>query len=296
MAVLTESNWLEKKLKEELVNNNIIFEEQKPIYEKGNFFMPKYVVDFYLTNDGVDLVVECDGYSYHSSDRDKQHDKERDEWLRYQGYKNIVHFTSNQLRYSMDVVIKIIKNNLKLTAYKKEELVFKNANKKKQYIKNIENDNLHEVELFYQYISVGDKLYLVYKFRDNTLKKTSEERILNICDVPEKSAGELSLLLALKDLKKSVKLTVYCCSQWLTNYFNNKSKSNVETIFLKQISKILLQQNYKFKYLNTTRNSSYYFRPYDERLISQELISRCKQECYAKQTKEFVSITSLLLV
>lgn len=293
MAILFESNWLENQLKSELIRQGINFEEQKHIYEKGDYFFPKYVVDFYLVNGSIDLIVECDGISFHSSDKDKKNGTNRDKWLKLHGYKNIVHFTSNQIKYDLDIVIKIIKHKLGLQCFSKSEMEFKKR-KEAQFVVNVSNENLHDVELFYQYITTCDRLFLVYKFRDNSIQKVSEERIINVCNVPDKLAGELSLYLALKDLKKPVKLIVYCCSQWLTNFFNKKVHCDIKTDVLIKIEKILKNHNYIFRYLNTTRNSSYYYKPQDERLITQELMSRCRQQCYAKQTKEFVSFQSLI--
>ncbi|MCM1195067.1 MAG: endonuclease domain-containing protein [Firmicutes bacterium] len=294
MAILSESNWLENKLKEALIKNGIQFEEQKRIYEKGDHFHPKYVVDFYLTNGANDLIVECDGFSFHSSDKDVAYGIERDRWLKSRGYKNIIHFTSNQIKYESDTVLAVIKNKLGIAKADKNETKFRGKTRRTKPVINIKNSNLHDVELFYQFITDGDKVYVTYKFRDNTLRKASEERIVNVCNAPTERAGDVALLAALKDLKKSVTLTVYCHSEWLTNYFNGVILRSNAAPLLTKLNDLLRNHNYIFKYLNTTRAADYYFNPQDERLICRELYSRCRQQRYTDKTNDFIDYNLLI--
>ena len=59
----------------------------------------KYHVDFLVEKNGVQVVVECDGRAYHSSDEAKAKDKERDSYLQERGYL-VLRFTGGEINGS----------------------------------------------------------------------------------------------------------------------------------------------------------------------------------------------------
>ena len=87
MAILFESSThIEFLLKNALIEEGFEFIEQFRIYEGGIFSEVKYVADFLLINEDIRLIVECDGFFYHSG-RDKlKKQMVRDNWLQTRGY------------------------------------------------------------------------------------------------------------------------------------------------------------------------------------------------------------------
>ena len=142
---------------------------------------------------------------------------------------------------------------------------------------------MHRVTLYYAYIQVKDKVWVAYKFQDDTLERFSEERMKVFYNVPDKWGSALSIYVALCDLKRSVELLTYCSSEWLTTYLNGLLDSGQEAeVLLEKIQAELKKHNYLFKYINTRRDFTYYNRPAAERLIIHELQSRCRQLRYGK--------------
>lgn len=87
----------------------------------------------------------------------------------------------------------------------------------------------------------------------------------------------------MRALKKSVKLLVYCQTEFLVRYFNNCKNFSNQNEELKTIFKELQKHNYLFKYINCTRDAAYYDKPQDERLIIQELKPKVRQYSYSKR-------------
>lgn len=281
MAILFESDSpIELLLKDALLKTGIDFQEQYRIYENPNALIPKYVVDFLARNGERCVVIECDGSSWHSSDFDARKSVQRDNWLNQHGYKTVLHFTSYQIKYEMEVVVSIIKHNLGIEFVPKKQRSFHGKRKRTTYINNIPNAVLHRVELHYACMQMFDKVWLVYKYQDLTLNRFSEERIQLIINVPRKMANELAVYISLRDLKRSVNLLVHCHSEWLTAYCNKIVKKKKEDGILDRIDNLLLQHNYLFSYLNMQRDISHYDTPSDAQFISSELSSRCKQIRY----------------
>ncbi|MGM9601869.1 MAG: endonuclease domain-containing protein [Faecousia sp.] len=280
MAItVTSTTPIELLLKNALQKENLNFKEQYRIYEKGNSYHPKYVADFLVTFQGRSVIVECDGFSYHSSDFDVVQDIQRDNWLKQHGYGKVLHFTTFQLTYETNTVLLIIKQNLGIVNVPKSKLKFKGKKVRKSYITNIPNsDKLHNVTLYYSYTQVKDQVWIVYKFQDNTLNRFSEERIKSFYNVPDKIGNELSIYTALKDLRKSVNLLIYSSSDWLTAYLNQlvQAKSDPHNL-LSQIDEILKTHNYLVKHINANRDTSYYEHPSQAQFIVHELHSRCLQ-------------------
>lgn len=288
MAILTRSDTpIELLLKAALQKENLTFREQQRIYEKGSDLHPKYVADFVVLFHDTSIIVECDGESYHSSDLDVKRDIERDQWLMCHGYQKVLHFTAYQLRYEMKTVILNIKYYLGIINIPKRQLRFHGKRSQARPIVNIheDTDKLHQVTLYYSYIQVSDKVWIVYKFRDDTLNCFSEERFKVFYNVPDKLGNQLSIRTALTDLKRSVNLVVFCPSSWLTSYLNGLLRSpGKQPQLLTEINEELKKHNYLCKYINIFRNFEYYDNPSTERLIIHELRSRCLQLRHGKCT------------
>ena len=282
---MESSSSIELLLKAALQQEGLEFREQQRIYEKLSDLSPKYVVDFVITFQKTSIIVECDGTEYHASDVDVQRDIERDQWLRKQGYKKVLHFTSFQLKYEMKTVILTIKHNLGILNATKSQLRFRGRSIRKESIcnNNKSTSNLHKVTLYYSYKQLEDRVWLAYKFEDTTLNKFSEERVKVFYNVPDKFGSQLAIYTALKDLKRSVDLTIYCSSSWLTAYLNKlvESKSASQPL-LGKTREELSKHNYLCKYINISRDFNYYEELSKERLIIHELQSRCRQLRYGK--------------
>ena len=284
MAILMGSSTpIELLLKEALKKEGLEFKEQQRIYELPGDLQPKYIVDFVVVYQNKSVVVECDGFAYHTSDRDTDRDIRRDNWLKQNGYGTVMHFTAFQLQYEMKKVILNIKQGLGIVNLPKSKLKFEGKKRQTKQIKNVDEEGLHQVILYYSVKQVNDAVWVVYKYQDKTLNRFSEERIRAFKNVPEKVANELAIYTALKDLKKPVELFGYCQVEWLTAYLNRSFKAKKDSCgLLKKIDAILEHHNYKFQYINTYRSPDYYDRPTATRLIHKELQSRCNQVRHGK--------------
>ena len=74
-------------------------------------FIGKYHVDFLVEKNGMQVVVECDGKAYHSSDEAKAKDKERDSYLQGQGYP-VLRFTGGEINGSISWCVEQIEQVL----------------------------------------------------------------------------------------------------------------------------------------------------------------------------------------
>ncbi len=61
----------------------------------------RYHVDFLVEENGTQVVVECDGKLYHSSDEAKKTDEERDSYLQSRGYP-VLRFTGGEINHSVE--------------------------------------------------------------------------------------------------------------------------------------------------------------------------------------------------
>ena len=272
---------IELCLRDALIKEKIPFQEQYRIYKKGDF-NPKYVVDFYIEFNQKDLIIECDGFSYHTSDFDVERDIKRERWLKENGYKNILRFTTKQIINEIHIVIRRIKDKLDIEKYSKQQLKFKGKQIRKDYVINVDEVKLHDVTLYYDYLQINEDVFVAYKFHDVTKNIFSDIRIKRIIKAPLKRGGDAALLLVLRALKSSVKLLVYCQTDFLVRYFNDfEDLSSVKQKELKTILQELRKHNYLFKYINCRRSASYYETVQDERLILQELKSKVIQHGYS---------------
>ncbi|HEX04976.1 MAG TPA: DUF559 domain-containing protein, partial [Bacteroidetes bacterium] len=69
---------------------------KKELSSKAQALIGRYHVDFLVEKNGAQVVVECDGKAYHSSAEAKEKDKERDSYLRAQGYP-VLRFTGGEI-------------------------------------------------------------------------------------------------------------------------------------------------------------------------------------------------------
>ncbi|MFT4416780.1 endonuclease domain-containing protein [Fredinandcohnia humi] len=69
----------------------------------------KYRIDIALTQ--YKLAIECDGKAYHSSPKQKAHDRMKDKYLRKNGWK-VLRFSGRQIYREMPKVIRRIEDNL----------------------------------------------------------------------------------------------------------------------------------------------------------------------------------------
>ena len=283
MAVILESSSPnEILLRDALVNEGMSFKEQYPIYDGGKFSQPKYFVDFLITHNGKKLIVECDGYTYHISNRDVDQNIYRDNWIKNKTGIKIARFTSYQLKRELPKVIAVIKKELGVENIPKSKLKFKGRDRRKSYIINVNDANLHEVTLYYDYIQFKDTVWLTYRFEDLTLSKFSDIRMRAFYNVPEKVGRELALMVALLDLKRSTKILIFCQSEWLTSYLNREMRFKAKDGILNKVDDILCKHNYLMRYINTKRNSMYYDKPINEYMIFSEIHSKCKQIRYER--------------
>lgn len=83
----------------------------------------KYYADFFISIFGFNgyknkLVVECDGYDYHSSKEQIKHDNERDYHIKSEGY-DIIHFSGTEI---YDNPFICVKKAIKLILKNKENI------------------------------------------------------------------------------------------------------------------------------------------------------------------------------
>jgi len=88
------STAIELILKEALEKEQIEYKEQYLIYTGGKFSTAKYCADFYININNIKLLIECDGYTYHSGNIKVIKDYKRDLWLKQHNYI-VLHFSTN---------------------------------------------------------------------------------------------------------------------------------------------------------------------------------------------------------
>ena len=88
MAIQLGSNSKNEKLMEEaLRNEGIKYESQYFVYDRPGDLDPRYVADFLVYTAKKKILLECDGFSWHSSDSDVERDMRRDKWLEAKGFE-----------------------------------------------------------------------------------------------------------------------------------------------------------------------------------------------------------------
>lgn len=90
---------LEEMFADENIKLGVDFERQKPI--------GKYSADFYYPANN--LVLEIDGKDYHSSDKQIEHDDNRDSFMNDMGYI-VVRATGSMIKKNQSQIIRIIQH------------------------------------------------------------------------------------------------------------------------------------------------------------------------------------------
>ena len=244
MAILLESStYIEELLKEALVKEGLQFEEQYRVYTGGRFSETKYVGDFMLTNGSVRLIVECDGYNYHSSREQMVKAKERDEWLKLKGY-DVVHFSTNELKTNMPNVIYTIKSRLQMQASPPKDLTMNTYSRRISTYNNTFNDVL----LFCYYKQTPTELCMVYRYKHISKNIWSEERKIICTNIPPDMLEITAIYLALLDLKRPVRIQIYFGGDIFYDDFNVHKK----------FSSLLKKLNRGDEFLNTLKISLSY--------------------------------------
>jgi DNA helicase II / ATP-dependent DNA helicase PcrA len=98
-----EMTYIEQHIAEALDKEGISF--------KAQALMGRYHVDFLVEKDRAQVVVECDGKAYHSSDKEKEADRKRDLYLLERGYR-VLRFTAGDINGKISWCVEQIKRAL----------------------------------------------------------------------------------------------------------------------------------------------------------------------------------------
>lgn len=276
MAILFESSThIEFLLKNALIKEGLDFQEQYRVYEGGIFSEVKYVADFLLINENVRLIVECDGFYYHSGIDKLKKQIVRDDWLQTRGYI-IVHFSTVELESNMYGVIQTIKYLLGLPS-DTSRIIIKNDNTTNVKQKKQQNvpDDLFDVILFCYYRQIPSGICVVYKYKSISRNIWSEER-KKVCEnVPEDMLEITAIYLALLDIKRSVRLKI-CYNGYI--YYDAYDVSKKFRRYMKRLlggDAILKKNKISTSYVRIYEE---YFRNKTEaQKTIRELRSRCLQ-------------------
>lgn len=81
--------WIERKLWKGLI-------AALPSNIYSQYQIGPYIADFYISYNGIRLVIEADGKEWHSSEKQIARDAKRDEYLRRQGF-TVIRFTGSKI-------------------------------------------------------------------------------------------------------------------------------------------------------------------------------------------------------
>lgn len=267
---------IEILLKDELIKEKLSFNEQCRLYDGRKYGQVKYVADFIVTNNDVQLVVECDGFKYHAGKKNLIKQQLRDEWLKEQGYK-VLHFTTYQIQSKMDKVIQTIKKELGLPFDKTK--IIKQSNKLEKLNKNDKKtnkiDDFYDVLLFCFYKQTPFGVCVVYKYKSILYDKWSEERVKFCKNVPADSVDLVALYMALLDLKKQVKVKVYYSGIIYHDNYDLSNRFNDDIKSLKNGEEILSSNNIKISRVGFY--GDYHLSKKLSQRTLRELKSRCMQ-------------------
>jgi DNA helicase-2/ATP-dependent DNA helicase PcrA len=98
-----EMTYIEQRMAEALDAKGLCFRAQALIGQ--------YHVDFLVEKNGAQVVVECDGKAYHSSDEAKRMDRKRDSYLESRGYP-VRRFTGGEINSRVNRCVEQIKQSL----------------------------------------------------------------------------------------------------------------------------------------------------------------------------------------
>lgn len=95
---------LEKKMKEILTNLGLEINKDWFFQKK----VGKYLFDFYIVKNNLNLLLETDGFLWHTKEKDVKRDMEKETFAKEKGY-SIVRFSDNQVYKETEIVIKELK-------------------------------------------------------------------------------------------------------------------------------------------------------------------------------------------
>ncbi len=256
-------------MRDALIKNNIPFKEQYKVYTGGKFNEVKYVGDFYIKGTKAEIIVECDGITYHSGTY-KKRQVERDEWLRSKGYK-VIHFTTRQIKYKMQEVIScIVKNMYSKDTFTLSSIIPSEKGKKPFVL----YDNNVNVALFCYYKQKNNDVYFTYKFKSITKNVWSDERKAVCFGVPQSLIATTAIYCALLDLKRAVNIKVFFNGILNIEDYELVRKFRFNIRRFENGSKVLENKMY-FKYCNIKPYQG--FNPHEDIKTMKELKSRCFQ-------------------
>lgn len=253
MAILFESSTpIEYLLRDALIKEELVFKEQHRIYTGGVFSEPKYVADFYLNYNGIRLIVECDGKSYHSGKEAIKKQKERDNWLKRKKYI-VLHFSTNDLRQNMYGVIQTIKHNLQMPADIQKVIDNQKQSTSKTHTQHQET---FEVLLFCYYRQALDNIYVVYKYKHVPSNTWSPERRKICYNVPCEMLETVAFYMALLDIKRPVSIKVFFNGYLFNDNYDAIAKFKKNISLLNHSSEILKNRIF-FKFIFQNENSKF---------------------------------------
>jgi Ribonuclease HI len=107
--LIDENSPAERIMNKALKARGINYKEQYSVYEAKSE-APKYIIDFLVEYNGLKVVVECDGASYHEKNqKQREHDKLRDYWLLAHGFNAVLRFSYKKIKYKTKNCIAEIK-------------------------------------------------------------------------------------------------------------------------------------------------------------------------------------------
>ena len=268
MGILFESSTpIELLLREALKKENLPFYEQYRIGTGGRFSTVKYVADFMIEYENVRLIIECDGYTYHSKVNQKRKLIERDAWLFKHGYK-VLHFSTKEIRHKMPFVINVIKYKLGLI----ERISIDKQNTRSTYY-TWTNKVEYTVNLVCYYSQLPQGVCIAYVYEDKEKGVFSEIRQKRGLDIAADMAEAVSLYLALVDLKKNVNVHVFYAGEVFNNHFDVNKKIRSKFKLLEKGEELLRNHNFQFTHINLYAR---YSKTGQEQL---ELMRNLKKEC-----------------
>lgn len=276
MATLVESSTpIEYLVRDALIAEKIIFQEQYQIYTGGRFSEVKYVADFFLENDGNRVIVECDGFRYHAGREKHKKQLKRDVWLKNHGYI-VLHFSTREIVSNMFGIIQTIKYHLNLPCEiskvieKTDKIAFPTRKGTRT-----NTDKLYDVVLYCYYKQFSSGVCITYKYKFNTKNIWSEERNKICYDVPEEMLETTAIYMALLDLKRSVKTKIYFSGTIYHDNFDVIKKFKTLIKRLHRGDEIVKTQSIAWSYVGFYGEYRKSRKEYQKVLM--ELRSRCNQ-------------------
>lgn len=252
IIVWNQATELEIIMREALIENNILFDEQ--VYKKKKS-IGVYIFDFVVYGEFAKIIVECDGPHHYRMDR-YYLDSIRDLWSIQNGYQDILRFSKYDIRRNIGECIESIKKSLSeldksLDGNQERKNIIQ---EEKEKIKLRKNSHFYEgVRPFNKYvgnkIAIQDLEHLIDNTRNEELvvnmKNTSNEISNNTQDMIlefDLSSTELATYELLKTLPKNQKKLI-----WFL--INNTNKDNI-CLFDGKKSDLFYLENLELLFIN----------------------------------------------